>query len=465
MGFFKLKKGIPDPVEWGGGDRRAKTPVLIQMQATECGAASLGIVLSYYGRFLPLEQLREDCAITRDGSKASNIIKAAALYGMTGAGYAKPVEKLGDLALPLILFWEAKHFLVLEGRKGSHYFVNDPISGHRKITEEELRKSYSGIVLSLKPGASFQQGGSPKRIAPILLAAIKPVMNSFIFATFAGLFLALLAFFLAGYNQVFIDHVLVNLSFNWTKAILLLMALTVFAQALLTVIEGSAQIHQETKLSISMTSRFVIHILRLPMSFFSQRFSGEIASRTLYNDQVASMVTRNIETTIISVITIPLFLSIILLYDPVILLLVILAIMLNLSFVAFTGPMKSDLSERLVTERSKYIGMSINGINLIESLKSAGMEQNFFPDYRLPHQKHEHAGTHGISRGGERTHQRVPVVADLCGASLFRGDAVHQRIHNGRYADCAAVHPQSCDGTGGAACRGCFHLSTGSWND
>ncbi len=377
MGFFKLKK-IPDPLDWGGGDKRVKTPILIQMQATECGAASLGIVMSYYGRFVPLEQLREDCAVTRDGSKASNIIKASSLYGMAGAGYAKPVEKLGDLALPLILFWEAKHFLVLEGKKGSQYYLNDPISGHRKITEEELRKSYSGIVLSLKPGPSFEQGGSPKRIAPILLSTLRPVRNSFLFATFAGLFLALIAFFLAGYNQIFIDKVLVALSFNWTKAILLLMGLTVSAQAILTLVEGFAQIRQETKLSISMTSRFVIHILRLPMSFFSQRFSGEIASRTFYNDQVASMVTRNIETTIISVITIPLFLSIILLYDPVILLLVILAIILNLSFVAITGPLKSDLSERLVTERSKYIGMSLNGINLIESLKSAGMEQDFF---------------------------------------------------------------------------------------
>lgn len=371
-------KSIPSPSEWKGKDCKVKTPVVIQMQATECGAVSLGAVIGYYGRFVTLEKLRDDCAVTRDGSKAGNVLRAAKLYGMKGTGYAKPFNKLDDLPLPLILFWEAKHFLVLEGKKGKFYFLNDPNSGHRKVTEDELRRSYSGVVLSVVPSDSFTVGGEPRKMLPLLLHYLLPYKRLFLIASAGGVFGGLLTFVISVYSQLFIDNVLIALKFNWTNAILFLMALTLSVRLVFYYIESTAQIRQETKLSAVLSSSFVNHMLKLPISFFSQRFSGEIASRAAYNDQVASVLTRNAEASIIALATVPLFLFIVGLYDVMVLLIVLIMVVLNLLFVTVTASMKSELSEQLVMERGKYTGMSLNGINIIETLKSSGMEQSFF---------------------------------------------------------------------------------------
>ncbi|MFM6455741.1 MAG: cysteine peptidase family C39 domain-containing protein, partial [Planktothrix sp.] len=171
--------------------RPVRTPTLLQMEAVECGAAALGIILSYYGCIIPLIELRRECGISRDGSKASNILKAARLYGLNAKGFKKTIEDLRNVPPPYIAFWNFNHFLVIEGFEKNHVDLNDPASGRRTVSLEEFRQAYTGIILIFEPGSEFKKLGKKQSISNALISRLISSKGAILYGLLAGLLLTI----------------------------------------------------------------------------------------------------------------------------------------------------------------------------------------------------------------------------------------------------------------------------------
>ncbi|MEK6631105.1 MAG: cysteine peptidase family C39 domain-containing protein, partial [Acidobacteriota bacterium] len=280
--------------------RRVKTPTVLQMEAVECGAAALSIVLSHLGLWLSLEELRHECGVSRDGSKASNVLKAARKYGLDAKGFKyESVEKLYDLPFPVILFWNLNHFVVLEGFDRQRVFINDPAQGPRELTLQELDVAYSGIVLTFKPGPDFKKGGNAPDMLPALRRRLVGSEKALAFTIVCGLFLVVPGLVVPTFTRLFIDSYLVAGQAWLIRPLLLAMGLTIVIQGALTWLQKYYLLRLETKLALSTSSNFFRHILRLPAAYFGQRFAGEIGSRVLINDKVARIVSGKLATTAI----------------------------------------------------------------------------------------------------------------------------------------------------------------------
>ena len=365
-----------DPILWHS--KRVKTPTLIQMEALECGAAALGILLGYYKMFIPLEKLRRDCGVSRDGSKAINMVKAARRYGMNAKGYRKEPQGLKTLVLPLIIFWNFNHFVVLEGIKGNKVFLNDPAVGPRTVTLEELDDAFTGVVLSITPGAEFKKSGKKPGIFRAMKHRISGVKTGLSFAILAGLALVIPGLVIPTFSRIFVDDILVAQRTEWFKPMLLGMGATLILQGFLTWLQERALLRQQVKLAINTSAQFFLHILKLPHTFFAQRYAGEIGSRVAINDRVAQLLSGELASTALSLVTIVFFAVLMAGYNLLLTSIGIAMAGVNFLFLTYVSRKRADLSQQVIQERGKLMGMAMNGISLIETIKATGSETDFF---------------------------------------------------------------------------------------
>ncbi len=366
-------KTIP---RWKKG--RVKTPTLLQMEAVECGAASLGIILSHFGHFEPLETLREKCGVSRDGSKANNILKAARQYGMEAKGFRYDIKDLEKLTLPLIVFWNFNHFLVLEGSSRGQMLLNDPAKGPRKVSLEKFDQSYTGVVLQLEPGETFKKGGRRPSVLRALKGRMKGAKNALIFILICSLFMVLPGILIPSFTRIFIDTVLVEAMGGWLRPLLVAMGITALVQAGLTLIQKQVLLRMETKIAITQATGFLQSILKLPVSFFFQRFAGDLAGRVRANDTVASVLANQVAPNLINLFMIAFYLAVMIQYDWVLSLISIAMALINLTALKLISRKKTDLNSRLKNEKNKLIGHAMTGLQLIETLKATGSESDFF---------------------------------------------------------------------------------------
>jgi ABC-type bacteriocin/lantibiotic exporter with double-glycine peptidase domain len=237
------------------------------MEAVECGAAALAIVLGRYGLFVPLEQLRLDCGVSRDGSNAANMLRAARRHGMVAKGYSKPPEGLADLPLPLIVHWNMEHFLVVEGFGRNKVYLNDPATGPRSVKWSEFDESFSGVALTFEPGPEFRRGGSPPRFLDRVGPRLRSSKTAIAFVGLCGLALILPGFALPVFSRVFIDDYLIRGVDGWVKPLILGLILTALIRTALTWLERYYLVRFHLRISIAETSRFMWHLLRLPIEF------------------------------------------------------------------------------------------------------------------------------------------------------------------------------------------------------
>src|SRR5690606_23395912 len=237
--------------------RRVKTPTILQMEAVECGAAALAMVLAYYGRWVPLEELRQECGVSRDGSKASNVLRAARKYGLEAKGFKySDLEKLYELEFPAILFWNFNHFVVLDGFRGEQVLLNDPAQGPRVVSMAELDGSYSGVVLTFKPGPEFRKGGASPKMLPALRRRLTGSESALLYTILCGLLLVIPGLVIPTFTRVFIDDYLLAGQAWLVWPLLWAMAATLVVHGLLTWMQKHALLRLETKLALVTSSQF-----------------------------------------------------------------------------------------------------------------------------------------------------------------------------------------------------------------
>jgi NHLM bacteriocin system ABC transporter peptidase/ATP-binding protein/NHLM bacteriocin system ABC transporter ATP-binding protein len=367
--------------------KRAKTPTLLQMEATECGAASLGIVMGYHGRFVPLEELRAECDVTRDGSKASNVLKAARRYGFTAKGFRKEPNSLTQIQPPMIVHWNFNHFLVVEGFKGDQVYLNDPAVGPRVVSREEFEQAFTGVVLALEPGPDFEKGGEQPSLVRSLKQRLHGSEVALGFVVLTGLTLVVPGLLIPAFIRVFVDEILVKGLDNLMKPLLIGMGLTMLVNAALTWLREYYLLRLETKLALSTASKFFWHVFRLPIQFFSQRYAGEIGSRVALNDKVAQLLSGQLATTLVSIITVTFYALIMFQYDALLTIIGILIVGLNMVALQYFSRKRKDGNQRLLQERGKLLGTAMGGLQTIETLKASGDESDFFARWAGYHAK------------------------------------------------------------------------------
>lgn len=357
---------------------RRRTPTVLQMEAVECGAAALGSILGYYGRNVPLEELRTACGVSRDGSKANNMLAAARTYGLEAKGERRGIEALADLDMPVILFWNFNHFVVLEGSGRGTFYLNDPAEGPRTVNEEEFNSSYTGIVLSFKPGSDFRKGGDKRGTWSTLRSRMRGSEGAFAFALLTGLALVIPGLVIPTFARIFIDNVLVKQLHGWYRPLLVAMAITAAVFVLIAALQRHYLLRLETKLSVATSSRFLWHILRLPVQFYSQRYGGEVSSRVQLNDRVASFLSEQLAGRSIDAMMVVFFAALMFTYDVALTLVGITTVLLISVATVLVNRRRVDGNRRLLAEQGKATGALMGGLASIETLKASGGESDLF---------------------------------------------------------------------------------------
>ncbi len=364
-----------------------KVPTVLQLEAVECGAASLAMVLAYYGLKVPLEILRSDCGVSRDGSKASNVLKAAKKYGLDGKGYRKEPESLKDMPLPMIIHWNFNHFLVLEGFHKGKVYLNDPALGRRIVSEEEFDESFTGVVLTFEKCETFKPGGEKTKFFAMTKKYLKGSLFDLVYIILTGIALVVPGLVIPVFIKIFIDDILISGRNNWIPALLTLMTLTVFLQGSLTWLQGYYLLKLETKLAISSAGKFLWHVLRLPAVFFSQRHSGDIGSRMQSNERFAQVFSSQLIKLSLSLFMIVFYFIIMIQYDVLLTMIGVIAALINIVYLKLVSDSRSNENNIYLNDQGKLIGISMSGLQTIETLKATGSEADFFSKWSGYHAK------------------------------------------------------------------------------
>lgn len=360
-----------------GGGRRA-VPTVLQMERTECGAACLAMILGHYGRWVPLEELRVRCGVSRDGTKASNMVRIARELGMAARGARTSATRLAGLRFPMVVFWNHSHFVVFEGFRGDRFYINDPATGPATITRDEFAESYSGICLLFRPGPEFVQSGRPQNALRGLLSRLGHARTPLVFVILATLALIVPGLTLPTLMKVFVDDVLIPRSEDLLIPLIIGMGVVALLQGGLTWLQQICLARMETKLAVVATTRFFLHVFSLPMTFFQQRYAGDIAARVVSNDRVARMVSGELATGAANVLAIAAYGGVMLSYDPVLALAVFVMVSFNVVALRTVARAREDGSRLLLKEQAKVAAASVNGLNMIETLRADGSDSEFF---------------------------------------------------------------------------------------
>ncbi len=373
---MKNKRKLPsEPVKKG----TAKVPVIIQMEALECGAASLTMILAYYGKWIPLEQVRADCGVSRDGSNAKNILKAARNYGFTAKGYRYEPEALRhNGTFPCIIHWNFNHFVVLCGFRGNKAVINDPAKGTYSVSMETFDKSFTGICLMFAPGEDFVPSGKPKSVFSFVRKKLSGTGGAFALVVITTVITSLIGIITPGFSNVFADRLLSGESPEWFMPFIYGISGLAVVQILVAWIQAVYSLKVNGKIAIVANSEYMWHVLRLPMVFFSQRMAGDIAGRRSQNASIAGEIISTFAPLTIQGGMMVFYLFVMLRYSLILSLIGIASVFLNMLVSNYISKKRINLTRVTSRDSGKLAGATVAGIEMIESIKSSGAENGFF---------------------------------------------------------------------------------------
>ena len=356
--------------------KRISTPVLLQMHASECGAACLGIVLGYFGRWVPLTELREKCEVSRDGSSAASILRASRHYGLECNGLSVRAEQLKMLEFPLVLFWQFSHFLVLEGIDSRFYYLNDPSTGRRRVSSEEFEKGYSGIALRFKRGEDFTPGGEQPDLFRQLNGLIAGSWRLLTGVVACGLMLTMLTLVIPASLGVFIDDVMAKHG-TWGGLVTALLGGGVLVYVL-SLLKHRFLKRLAVRVSVAGYSNGMSRLLRLPVEFFENRLAGDVTDRVSSTDRIAKNLADQFLVLVIDMAMSAVFLVAMFAFDTVLTLIVLALALVHAVLARFLNNLRAVRSQTMRREQGLLIGLGMQMLSHADNLRMTGADDRFF---------------------------------------------------------------------------------------
>ena len=360
------------------GTRLAASPVILQMDAAECGAACLVSVAAFHGKHIALEEARRMCGVSRDGTSALQVTAAAEHLGLSCDGYSVESSELEELKLPGILFWGFDHFVVLEGWKGGRWRIMDPALGRRWVDPAEFDRKFTGVVLELEPTDAFVRGGRPRSLSRALSDRLRGSRRVVAAAAACGLLLAVPAFVLPALTAVYVDRVLLEGAHRWILAMLAILGASLAVSALLSVLQQVLLAKLEQRLAMTGGASFAAHVLRLPVDFFSHRYPGDIVQRLASFEMLADVLASKLAPAAVGLVTSLAFLVAMFLIDGHLALVALGVVAVILLLVIRSGRALVDGSRALEKDVGIGAGTVSSGLAAIETIKSSGRENDLF---------------------------------------------------------------------------------------
>ncbi|MFF6996748.1 NHLP family bacteriocin export ABC transporter peptidase/permease/ATPase subunit [Streptomyces sp. NPDC008313] len=359
------------------------------MEAVECGAASLAMVLGHYRRHVPLEELRIACGVSRDGSRASNLLKAARSYGLTAKGMQMDTAALAEVKAPAILFWEFNHYVVYDGtgrrfgRRG--VYVNDPGKGRRFVPMEDFDSSFTGVVLVMEPGDGFRRGGRRPGVLGAMPARLRGTSGTMPAAVLASLLLVVVGAALPALSRAYIDMFLIGGRTSLLGVLFASMAASVLLTVVLTWLQQANLLRGRIVSSTLGSARFLRHLLRLPVTFFSQRSPADLVQRLQSNDAVAETLSRDLAAAGVDAVVVVLYAVLLYTYDPQLTAVGVGVALLNVVAMRVVIRLRATRTAKLRADSARLTTTAYTGLQLIETMKATGGEDGYFRKWAGQH--------------------------------------------------------------------------------
>jgi len=358
--------------------RIRKVPMILQLEMVECGAASLAMVMAYHKKWIPLERLRVDCGVSRDGSSAKAILKVARMYGFEAKGFRAEPSNLKAIPMPCIIHWNMNHFVVLARITTKLAFINDPARGEVKVPMGQFKISFSGIVIAITPGKDFEPGGKPVSVWPFAKERLKGSVPVFVFIIAVSALTAIIGILATLMNRVFVDDLLSGNRPEWAFGFIALFLAFQFLSVMLSIIDTRTNLKITAKFAVVSSGMFMWHALRLPVEFYSSRNAGDIAERQGENDGVSMSLIQLFAPLFINALMVIFYLFIVLRYSVLLTAIGFSSLLINYATGKFITNKSVDISRVSSRDMGKLGAMTVSGIEMIETIKSAGAEDGFF---------------------------------------------------------------------------------------